>query len=127
MNFEPCDVSDLILIKIICLTRIQFPRVGINLSTRENQKLRDHAIELGVTRISAASKTSVGGYTSPEPEKLDPQFDIQDNRPVEEIVLMLKKRGFDPVFTDWRRIENETLKRDALKNSQERELKQSYS
>ena len=109
MGFEPCDVSDLTLIKIICLTRITFPRVGINLSTRESAYLRDHALNLGITKISAASKTSVGGYTATDPEELDPQFDIQDDRSVEEIVEMLKKRNFDPVFTDWRRIENEPL------------------
>ena len=109
MGFEPCDVSDIMLIKVICLTRINFPRVGINLSTRENAFLRDHTLGLGVTKISAASKTSVGGYTAADPEKLDPQFDIQDDRPVQEIVSMLKKRNFDPVFTDWRRIENEAV------------------
>ncbi|MFA5059252.1 MAG: 2-iminoacetate synthase ThiH [Candidatus Omnitrophota bacterium] len=107
MGFAPCDISDALLVKIICLTRILFPRVGINLSTRENSRLRDHALEIGVTKISAASKTSVGGYTATDPEELDPQFDIQDDRSVAEVVLSLKKRGFDPVFTDWRRIENE--------------------
>lgn len=39
----------------------------------------------------------------------DPQFDVQDNRSVDEIVKMLKNKGFDPVFTDWRRIHNETI------------------
>lgn len=107
MGFAPCDVSDMTLVKLMCLTRILFPRVGINLSTRESADFRDHAIELGVTRISAASKTSVGGYTSEEPEKLDPQFDVQDTRSVKEIIGMLKSKHLDPVFTDWRRIPNE--------------------
>ena len=107
MGFEPCCVDDLTFVKLICLTRILFPRVGINLSTRESHELRDHALEMGVTRISAASKTSVGGYTSQEPEKLDPQFDIQDERSVKEIIQMLKEKNLDPVLTDWRRIENE--------------------
>jgi len=108
LGFEPSYVTDLTLIKVICLTRICFPRAGINLSTRENARLRNHALELGVTKISAASKTSVGGYTAENPEELDPQFDIQDERPVDEIVQMLKHRNFDPVFTDWRRIDNES-------------------
>jgi 2-iminoacetate synthase len=81
-----------------------FPRVGINLSTRENAELRDYAIELGVTRISAASKTSVGGYTGVSKDSL--QFDVKDNRSVGEIISMLKAREFDPLLTDWRRIEN---------------------
>ena len=106
MGFVPSCVSDLTFIKLISLTRILFPRVGINLSTRESPRLRDRALELGVTRISAASKTAVGGYTSEKPEKLDPQFDVQDERSVEELVRMLKERNFDPVYTDWRRIEN---------------------
>ena len=108
MNFAPCDVDDLTLVKIICMTRLFFPRVGINLSTRENPKLRDRILEIGVTKISAASNTAVGGYTSEDPEKLDPQFDVQDERSVTDIVRMLKERNFDPVFTDWRRIENES-------------------
>jgi len=104
-----CHVDDITFIKIICLTRILFPRVGINLSTREEPTLRDNAIELGITRISAGSNTSVGGYTVDDPERQEPQFDIEDTRPTNEIISMLKKRSFDPVLTDWRRIKNESL------------------
>lgn len=96
------EVTDLTLIKLICISRILFPRVGINLSTRERAIIRDHAIMLGITKISAASKTNVGGYSLEENN--DPQFDVLDNRSVNEIVDMLKNKGFDPVFTDWRRI-----------------------
>ena len=106
-DFAYCDVDDITLVKIICLTRIQFPRVGINLSTRENATLRDHALELGITRISAGSNTSVGGYTVTAAEKQDPQFDIKDQRPVHDIIQILKQRNFDPVLTDWRQIGNE--------------------
>ncbi len=107
MGFSPVMVDDKTLIKAICLARISFPRVGINLSTRESPHMRDHAIEIGVTRLSAASKTAVGGYALLREENQDPQFDIQDKRSVEEIVQMLKRRGFDPIFTDWRRIPND--------------------
>lgn len=106
LDFHPYPISDELFIKLICLTRINFPRVGINLSTRENPSFRDHALELGVTRISAASSTSVGGYTIVDPEVQDPQFPVQDHRSVDQIILMLKKRQFDPVLTDWRKIEN---------------------
>jgi 2-iminoacetate synthase len=105
-EFAICDVDDIAFIKIICLTRKLFPRVGINLSTREQAKLRDHALELGVTKISAGSNTAVGGYALKAPDEQDPQFDIEDHRSVEETVAMLKKRSFDPVFTDWRPIGN---------------------
>lgn len=102
------EVPDIILIKLLCLARILFPRVGVNLSTREKSHLRDHALSLGVTRISAASRTSVGGYSLRHCENHeDPQFKIMDTRSVAEIVAMLQQQEFDPVFTDWRRISNE--------------------
>jgi 2-iminoacetate synthase len=101
---EYFEVSDVMLIKLICLARILFPRVGINLSTRERESLRDHALPLGVTRISAASRTTVGGYVLHESG--DSQFKVMDGRSVDEIVSMLSRLEFDPVFTDWRRIEN---------------------
>jgi 2-iminoacetate synthase len=105
-QFALCDVDDKTFIKIICLTRVLFPRVGINLSTREEAKLRDHMLGIGITKISAGSNTAVGGYSLKAPEDQDPQFDTEDKRSVAEIVAMVKDRGFDPVFTDWRPIEN---------------------
>jgi 2-iminoacetate synthase len=101
-----CDVDDIQFVKIIALTRLLFPRVGINLSTREEPKLRDHLLEIGITRMSAGSNTSVGGYTLLEEKEQDPQFDIKDERSVHQIVALLKNKNFDPVFTDWRHIEN---------------------
>ena len=101
-----CDVDDVQFVKIIALTRILFPRVGANLSTRESPKLRDHLLEIAVTRMSAGVNTSVGGYTLLKEKEQDPQFDIKDERSVDEIVKLLKSKNFDPVFTDWRHIEN---------------------
>jgi len=95
-------LSDRNLAKVIALTRILFPSVGINLSTREPAAIRDRMIHLGVTRISAESKTMVGGYYRKTEE--DAQFYIKDQRSVGEILRMLKSQGLDPVFTDWRRI-----------------------
>jgi 2-iminoacetate synthase len=100
------NVDDVQFVKIIALTRLQFPRVGINLSTREKPELRDHLLGIGITRMSAGSNTSVGGYTLLEEKVQDPQFDIKDIRCVAQIVKLLKAKDFDPVFTDWRRIEN---------------------
>lgn len=101
-----CDVDDVQFVKIIALTRILFPRVSISLSTREEPRLRDHLLEIAITRMSAGSNTSVGGYTLLEEKAQDPQFDIRDERSVDEIVKLLKSKNFDPVFTDWRHIEN---------------------
>lgn len=100
------DVDDIQLTKIIALTRILFPRVGINLSTREDPQLRNHLLEIGITRMSAGSNTAVGGYALLPPEQQDPQFDIKDERSVAEVIALLKCKNFDPVFTDWRHIEN---------------------
>jgi 2-iminoacetate synthase len=103
--FVGTAIDDITFVKILCLTRTLFPRVGINLSTRESAEFRNRALELSVTKISIGSKTTVGGY-----EKQDdagaPQFDICDERSADETVRYLKEHGFDPVFTDWRRIEN---------------------
>lgn len=104
--FMRAPVDDRTFVKIICMTRLLFPRVGINLSTRETPELRDRLLEFGVTRMSAGSNTAVGGYTLVDREVQDPQFDIEDPRGVRDVVAMLKARGFDPVFTDWRRISN---------------------
>lgn len=103
-SFSLCNVSDIDFIKAVCLTRIAFPRIGINLSTRESESLRNHTIGIGITRISAASNTSVGGYSLEIPEEQAPQFDIEDNRTLDEILRFLKDKHFDPVLTDWRRI-----------------------
>jgi len=107
-SFARCFVDDKTFVKIICLTRILFPRTGINLSTREKPRLRDHLLELGVTRLSAGSNTAVGGYTIEPPQEQSPQFDIEDHRSVAEIIRLLKNKNFDPVLTDWRRIDNKT-------------------
>ncbi len=105
-EFARCDIDDITFTKILCLTRVLFPRVGINLSTRETPALRDQLLKLVVTRMSAGSNTAVGGYSLFEEEKQDPQFDIKDDRSVADVVALLKSKNFDPVFTDWRRIEN---------------------
>lgn len=109
INFAQSNIDDKMFLKIICLTRILFPRVGINLSTRERPQLRDHLLELGITRMSAGSNTSVGGYTLVSEQEQDPQFDIEDSRSVKQIVELLKIKNFDPVFTDWRRISPEPV------------------
>ena len=104
-DFALSPVDDITFTKVLCLTRLLFPRVGINLSTRETAEFRDHALALSVTRMSIGSKTTVGGYAAPD-EEADPQFDIHDARSASEVIQYLKANDFDPVFTDWRRIEN---------------------
>ncbi len=105
--FTPSTVDDTTFIRIICLARTAFPRIGINLSTREPAALRDHALELGVTRISAGSNTAVGGYDLAPTDEQEPQFDVMDHRSLQDIIALLKRRRFDPVLSDWRSISNE--------------------
>ena len=104
-SFAGTPVDDITFVKILCLTRILFPRVGLNLSTRESAAFRNKALELSVTKISVGSRTTVGGYKDPDNTGA-PQFDIADDRSAAETIRYLKEHGFDPVFTDWRRIEN---------------------
>jgi 2-iminoacetate synthase len=94
----PFEITDIEFAKLICAFRLIYPDVGINLSTRESALLRDNMIKLGVTMISAESGTSPGCYTGKNEEK---QFDISDNRSLEEITTMLKSNGYDTVMKDW--------------------------
>lgn len=102
--FSAQGIDDITFTKILSLTRLLFPRVGINLSTRETASFRNHALQIAVTKISIASKTTVGGYQEQKTD--DPQFDIADGRSAEETISYLKQNNFDPVFTDWRKIAN---------------------
>ncbi len=104
-EFAASHVDDTTFVKILCLTRTLFPRVGINLSTRETTALRNRLIEFCITKISIGSKTSVGGYLEDDTVR-DPQFDVADDRSAADMLQYLKEHNFDPVFTDWRRIEN---------------------
>lgn len=90
-------ISDELFKKIIAVLRITMPYAGIIVSTRESQKVRAETLEIGVSQISAASKTSVGGYTTAPDEKTE-QFSITDERTLEEIVQWLLKLGYVPSF-----------------------------
>ena len=68
-------------------------------STRESQKSRKRVLDLGISQISGASRTSVGGYCEPEPEEENSaQFDISDNRTLDEVVNWLLSLGYIPSF-----------------------------
>lgn len=93
----PHPVSDAELIRLVALIRVALPEVGIVLSTRECPALRDRLLTLGigVTHLSAGSRTGVGGYTQ---GSSDGQFSIQDERPVSEVVECLKNAGYEPAW-----------------------------
>lgn len=101
---EATEVSDRHIAQTIMALRLFLPRLGIALSTRENARLREDLLPLGITRMSAGSTTSVGGHTIPSPGgKDDPQFEISDPRNVEEFKAMLVAKGYQPVLKDWMR------------------------
>ena len=79
--------------------RIAVPNTGLIISTRESKRVREKLLELGVSQISVGSKNSVGGYADPEPEDEETaQFDICDNRTLDEIVDWLLGLGYVPSF-----------------------------
>ncbi|MDP5255824.1 MULTISPECIES: 2-iminoacetate synthase ThiH [unclassified Vibrio] len=94
-------MTDTQLVQALCAFRLFSPDLDLSLSTRESPWLRDHLVELGVTSMSAASKTQPGGYSNPAPEL--EQFSTSDERPVAMIEDMLIKQGITPVWKDWDR------------------------
>lgn len=122
-EFRPhFPVSDRELVQLVCALRLTFPQIGIVLSTRESAELRDLLTTVGVSSMSAGSHTEPGGYTGqghnklhltvrgrivppeepfPEPQIATGQFDISDARTPEQIAMLLRERGMEPVWKDW--------------------------
>ncbi len=91
-------ISDEIFEKIIACIRIAVPYTGMIISTRESQKVRERALNIGISQISGASRTSVGGYTEDERPHDTEQFDVSDQRTLDEVVNWMMKLGFIPSF-----------------------------
>lgn len=92
-------LSDELFEKIVALLRISVPYTGLIVSTRESQASREKALKVGVSQISGASKTSVGGYTEEElPDESSAQFDLSDQRSLDEIVHWLLELDHIPSF-----------------------------
>ena len=92
-------ICDEIFEKIIAVLRVAVPYTGIIVSTRESQKSRERVLELGVSQVSGGSCTSVGGYVEKEKEEDNSaQFDVSDNRTLDEIVNWLIELGYIPSF-----------------------------
>lgn len=92
-------ITDDTFAKIVACLRIAVPYTGMIVSTRESQKCRERVLHLGISQISGGSKTSVGGYYEPEPEEENSaQFDVSDNRSLDEVVNWLMRLGYIPSF-----------------------------
>lgn len=119
----PAPMSDRDLAQLLCALRLQFPDVGLVLSTREPAPLRDGLVPLGITLMSAGSHTEPGGYTGAGRARLHRtergrivelgasewapdaaatgQFDIADERPAAAVAERLRQLGYEPVWKDW--------------------------
>ncbi len=94
-------VNDADLAQLIVAMRLLYPDVEIVLSTRESAFLRDHLIHLGVTRMSAGSRTSPGGYGPTYIDHESGQFETDDRRDVAEVMAAIHRQGFDVVTKDF--------------------------
>lgn len=92
-------IDDGIFAKICACIRLAVPYTGMIISTRESPAVREKVIRLGISQISGASRTSVGGYVEPEPEEdSTDQFYVSDQRTLDEVVNWLMRDGFIPSF-----------------------------
>ena len=101
-DIDPNDfdnsLSDEMFCKIAACIRIAVPYTGMIVSTRETEEVREKIIRLGVSQISGGSRTSVGGYCEEERPHDTEQFDVSDNRTLDEVVNWLMKSGYIPSF-----------------------------
>jgi len=93
------EMNDRELVQLICAYRLFDQQVELSLSTRETPHFRDNVIKLGITALSAGSKTNPGAYAS-DLDSLE-QFEISDERNPASISNMLRKQGYEPVWKDW--------------------------
>jgi 2-iminoacetate synthase len=126
-EFEPITkMSDRELVQSVCAFRLLFPDIGLVLSTREPEHLRDALVPIGITLMSAGSHTEPGGYTGAGKKNLHrtergrlmqpvdnesghsvsdanatEQFSIADARPPQEIACLVRRLGYEPVWKDW--------------------------
>lgn len=91
-------IDDETFAKICALIRLAVPYTGMIISTRESQAVREKVIRLGVSQISGASRTTVGGYTENIRPTETEQFDVSDQRTLDEVVQWLMSKGYIPSF-----------------------------
>lgn len=91
-------LSDDIFEKLVAILRITVPYTGLIISTRESVKVRERLLKVGVTQLSGGSKTSVGGYAQEETDGDSSQFEIADNRTLDQVVNWLLSLGYIPSF-----------------------------
>jgi 2-iminoacetate synthase len=93
------NMTDRELVQLICAYRLLNEELELSMSTRESENFRNNVIPLGITSISADSKTDPGGYANPQ-VNLE-QFEIDDKRSTASFIDVIKNQGYQPVFKDW--------------------------
>lgn len=106
------EISDRELVQLICAWRIFNEEVELSISTRESETFRNNIIKLGITSMSAGSKTNPGGYAV-EKDSLE-QFETDDSRSPSEISKMLSMSGYETVWKDWDRSYQPEQKKDLI-------------
>jgi 2-iminoacetate synthase len=94
------EMTDRDLVQAICAFRLFNGEIELTLSTRESEAFRNHACRLGITAMSAGSRTNPGGYAEGKEASLE-QFAIEDDRSPAEVAAMLKVAGYETVWKDW--------------------------
>lgn len=99
-------MNDKQLVQLICAYRIFNENVELSISTRENAAFRNNIFKIGITSMSAGSKTNPGGYAVfPEKKSLE-QFEIDDSRSPHEVAQMIQSQGYESVWKDWDKVFN---------------------
>ena len=94
----PDALPDRIFRKLVAVLRVAVPYTGMIVSTRESARMREQLLACGISQISGGSRTSVGGYTTPERHDETAQFDVSDTRPLDDVVRWLLQQDHIPSF-----------------------------
>ena len=98
-KINPKDVHERQLLQVMCAYRLFMPFAGMTISTRERAGFRNRVIDIAATKISAGVSTGIGGHAGEE--EGDDQFEIADNRDVEQVAQAIRDQGLQPVMNDY--------------------------
>ncbi|XCP85144.1 2-iminoacetate synthase ThiH [Roseburia hominis] len=100
-RINPMDVHERQLLQVVCAYRLFMPFASITISTRECARVRDNMVKIAATKISAGVSTGIGGHVDEIEEKGDDQFEISDERTVDEVFHALLEQNLQPVMNDY--------------------------
>ena len=100
-KINPMDVHETQLLQVVTAYRLLMPWASITVSTRECARVRDHLASIAATKVSAGVSTGIGGHSEEIEEEGDSQFEISDNRSVDQVFRDLLSRNLQPVMSDY--------------------------